>query len=472
MSFGKLIFRVLLFLAPASLLAASGPILVLTNANIVDVRQGIVLPGMTVVIRNGRIDAIAKVGMIQTGRNIKIVNASGKYVIPGLWDMHVHSAGGPAAPWDENVIYPLLVANGVTGIRDMGGDFKLIEDRRKKILRGDLIGPTIVAAGPFLRPGKSNNETVGVNTPEEARQAVDDLKKRGVDFIKILSDLPRAEYFAIAEQCTKRKIPLAGHVPESVSALEAAHVSQKSIEHLSGILLACSSQETQLRTQIVEAIAKQDQTAYAAAQTALLDTYNTDKAQQLFAVFVREHTWQVPTLAWWQAQTAEDDFANPDHLRFVPAWARKDWNPEALRKQAGAELLNRMKVTTQRYMEIVGAINHAGVRLLAGTDGPDPLVLPGFSLHRELELLVASGLTRAQALRAATLSPATFLDKIADYGTVEHGHVADLVILDQDPLTDIRHTQKIDGVVLRGRYFSRGDLDKMLAQVEAAAKKP
>ncbi len=471
MKTGRLILILLLAgLALGRATGSSGPILVLTNANVVDVREGTVLPHITVVIRNGRIEAVAKVGVIDAGHNVKIVNASGKYVIPGLWDMHLHSAGGPAAPWDEKVIYPLLVANGVTGIRDMGGDPTLLEERRKKINRGDLVGPTMVYGGPFLRAGKSDNQTVGINTPEEARQAVDDLKKRGMDFIKILSDLPREEYFAVAEQCRKRKIALAGHVPDAVSALEAAQAGQKSIEHLSGVLLACSSREVELRAKITDAIAKQDQAAYRAAQTALLDSYDAEKARRLFGIFAKESTWQVPTLSWWQARIADDDLAEEDWLRYVPGAARKDWNPGALRKAMAPATLVRIKFTVRRYFEIVREMKAAGVHLLAGTDGPDPLVYPGFSLHHELELLVASGLTPAEALRTATLSPAVFLGKAEDFGAVDRGREADLVILKQNPLADIRNTQKIDAVVLRGKYLSRADLDKMLAGVEVAAK--
>jgi imidazolonepropionase-like amidohydrolase len=464
----QILFLVVLALVRVS--GASGPILVLANANVVDVRAGTVLPHMTVVIHNGRIEGVGKVGMIDTGHNVNVVNASGKYVIPGLWDMHVHTAGGPDAPWDEKVIYPLLVANGITGIRDMGGDPNLLEERRKKIDSGDLTGPTIFYGGPFLRHGKSDNQTVGVNTSDEARRAVDDLKKRGMDFIKILSDLPRDEYFAVAEQCSKRKIPLVGHVPDAVSAVEAAHVDQKSIEHLSGVLLMCSAQEDELRPRILEAIAKQDQKAYSAAQTALLDTYDAGKAKQLFAVFAREDTWQVPTLTWWQAQIADDDLADENWLRYVPGWARKDWNPEALRKAIGPATQVRMKFTVRRYFEIVREMKAAGVHLLAGTDSPDPLVFPGFGLHHELQLLVASGLTPAEALRTATLSPGVFLGRSADFGAVEKGKVADVVLLKENPLADIRNTQKIEAVVLRGKYFSRKDLDKMLAEVEAAAK--
>ena len=213
--------------------------LIFTNVNVVSMRDGSIAPGMTVLIKKGRIAGVAKMGLVTQGRNMQIVNAHGKYMVPGLWDMHVHSAFVTPA-WDEKVIYPLYIANGVTGVRDMGGDPDVLEGRRQGIESGELPGPHILMAGPFLAGGKSDRQTIAANTPEEARQAVDTVKKRGLDFVKILS-VPRDSYFAIAEESAKQKIPFVGHVPYAVSASEASKAGQRSIEHLSGILLACSS---------------------------------------------------------------------------------------------------------------------------------------------------------------------------------------------------------------------------------------
>ncbi len=178
-------------------------------------------------------------------------------MIPGLWDMHVHSAFVSPA-WDEKVIYPLYIANGVTGVRDMGGDPDVLERRRSRIESGELLGPHLIFAGPFLAGGKSDQQTIAVNTPEEARRAVDTVKKQGLDFVKILSNVPRDSYFAIADESAKQKIPFVGHVPYSVSVREASAAGQKSIEHLTGILLACSSREDELRAQGLTALANRD----------------------------------------------------------------------------------------------------------------------------------------------------------------------------------------------------------------------
>ena len=236
--------------------------LIFTNVNVVSMRDGSIAPGMTVVIKQGRITGVAKLSSVAQDRNSQIVNANGKYMVPGLWDMHVHSAF-VSPTWDEKVIYPLYIANGVTGVRDMGGDPDVLEHRRIRIDKGELLGPHIIMAGPFLAAGKSDRQTIAVNTPEEARQAVDAVKKRGLDFVKILS-VPRDSYFAIADESAKQKISFVGHVPYAVSASEAATAGQRSIEHLSGILLACSSQEDEFRTQGLAALAKHDYAGYQA----------------------------------------------------------------------------------------------------------------------------------------------------------------------------------------------------------------
>ena len=220
-------------------------VLIFTNVNVVNVRNGSIAQGLTVVIKKGHITGVAKLGFVASDHNIQIINANGKYMIPGLWDMHVHSAFVSPA-WDEKVIYPLYIANGVTGVRDMGGDPDVLQSRRDRIESGALLGPRLILAGPFLAGAKADKQTISVNTPEEARQAVDTVKKRGLDFVKILS-VPRESYFAIADESKKEKIPFVGHVPYSVSVREASAAGQKSIEHLSGILLACSSREDEIR---------------------------------------------------------------------------------------------------------------------------------------------------------------------------------------------------------------------------------
>jgi hypothetical protein len=334
-----------------------------------------------------------------------------------------------------------------------------------------LLGPRLILAGPFLAGGKSDRQTIAVNTPEDARQAVDAVKKQGLDFVKILSNVPRDSYFAIADESAKQNVPFVGHVPYSVSVREAVTAGQKSIEHLTGVLLACSSREDELRTQELTALAKRDYLAYEKLGPQIISTYDQARAGALFLQLAQSPTWQVPTLVWTEANSRIDDpdLESDPRLKYVPASVRAQWDPAKLRANTSPEELAALKTEAARDLELVKAMHSAGVRFMAGSDGPDPYVFPGFSLHDELDWLVRSGSTPLQALQSATLNPALFLGRIDKYGLVEPEHVADLVLLDANPLDDIRNAGKIFGVVANGKYYSRKDLDIMLQRVEKLA---
>ena len=329
----------------------------------------------------------------------------------------------------------------------------------------------MMIAGPFLNSGKSDTQTLGVNTPDEARQAVDSLKARGMDFIKILSVTPGV-YWPLAEEAKRQHIHFVGHVPAGVSAAEASMMGQKSIEHLSGVVLATSSRESDLRQQIVDAAAKKDSAAYMHAMREALDTYSHQKAWDLFSGFVDHCTWQVPTLVWDVADANVDNpaISTDPRMKYVPRSVARDWDPAKLAQASGAEQLALARKLAAHYMDLVNLMRRAGVLIMAGSDSPDPYVFPGFSLHDELELLVKSGLSATQALQAATFYPALFMTKLNRFGVVEAGHAADLVVLDDDPMKDIANTRKISAVVLGGRYFGRADLDKMLHDTEEIAR--
>jgi imidazolonepropionase-like amidohydrolase len=448
----------------------SQDLLVLVNVNVVMPHEGKVLPNQTVTIKNGII-----VSVVDSDRTPQApqtaIHAKDQYLIPGLWDMHVHTAF-ISPQWDEKILYPLYIANGITGVRDMGGDFELLRQRRARIEKGELLGPHLYVGGPFLVNANSDAQTITVETPKEARAAVDKLKNEDADFIKILSRLSRESYFAIADESKKKHIHFVGHVPSTVSALEASTAGQYSIEHLTGISLACSSQEADLQEKIKTATAHHDWFAYRALQEQAAWTYDKQKTATLFSTFVEHNTWQVPTLIWTKTQSTLDDaeWDTDPRLKYVPASIRQEWDRQTLLKQTPPDILKDSKNEATRGSQLVKAMLKAGVRFMAGSDGPDPYVFPGFSLHDELELLVQSGFTPAQALEAATTNPAVFMEKSNKYGAVEKEHTADLVLLEANPLEDIRNTRKISAVVLGGKYYPRAELDKMLSQVESLAK--
>jgi hypothetical protein len=450
----------------------SSQTLVFTNVNVVDTRYGRILPGMTVVVRDGQIQGVARFGLITETRNVRVINATGQYMIPGLWDMDVHTAD-LSTPWDEKIIYPLYVANGVTGVRDMGGDPDLLERRRQRIEDGTLRGPHILFANQFLSGGESNSRTVALNNPADAPDAVATLKERGVNLVMIRSDLSRESYLAFAEEAAKLKIRFEGPIPDSITAAEASAAGHRSIERLSGIPLGCSSKEDALRRQQAsQAPASQDVARPASVATMAMATYDPGRAWNLFVQLSDNNTWQVPALISGQTMASMGDttLTVDPRLKYVPVSIRREWELERLLVRTSPDALEREKKQSARELELVNTMRRAGVQFMAGSDGPGPYVFPGFSLHAELEWLVQVGFTPTQALQSATLDPALFLAKLDKFGVVEAGHAADLVLLEANPLEDIRNTSKIAAVIVTGKYYSRQDLDKMLAQVAETAR--
>ncbi len=408
-----------------------------------------------------------------------MIEAKGKFLIPGLWDMHIHL--GP-----PEIFFPLLVANGITGVREMftGIPMPAIRGWRARAEVPRIVAPGFLDGPPMLSGGPPAPGAFAVATAEQGREAVHLLAASGVDFLKVYNSIPREAYFAIAAEARALGIPFAGHVPEAVSPAEASDAGQRSQEHLINILLACSTNEEALRaarvsTMLSEQISGEERMRLLAfpRTEGLFDTYSETKAAALFQTFVKNGTWQTPTLVLLEgfARARDDDFIKDPRRKYLPkAWIA-EWDPRTtffLKDLSAADydaLNARVHALLERYEKLVGDMHHAGVEFLAGTDanGRNP-VFPGFGLHEELALLVKSGLTPLEALQSATRNAARYFGG-ADFGTIERNKSGDLVLLNADPLADIRNTEKIDSVVMRGRYYSREDLDALLARVAALA---
>ena len=453
--------------------AAAPPPLVFTHATVIDMTGAPPRFDTTVIVRGNRIDAIGKAGKVRVPRGAKVVDASGKFLIPGLWDMHVH--------FDEiERSLPLFVANGVTGVRNMGGDLDSLVRWEKEIATGRLLGPGIVSGGPILDgpDPAAHGPTISVGTAAEARQAVSDLARRGARFVKVYDRLPREAYFAIVDEAKRARIPVVGHVPLAVSTMEASDAGQRSIEHLGTILEGASSQSRELRRLEATAPPPRDPSDFprriAARGERMLDTYDEKTARELFARLARNQTWQVPTLIVKYTQTFVDDLARAGDPRekYVPAPDREWWSPQKnfFARYRTPEYIVLKKRLYRKELELVGSLHRAGVPLMTGTDLSSAWVFAGFSLHDELALFVEAGLTPMEALAAATRNPAIFFNELATAGTIERGKRADLVLLDADPLADIKNTRRIRAVVRNGRYLPREELDRLLAGVEASAR--
>ena len=462
--------RAILWLLLAGLVAicpaqSSQPsVVTIVNATVIDVTGGPPLLHRTVVVRSGKIEDIHYfIGAKEKSAGVQ-VNATGKFLIPGLWDMHVHMVFGDWFPRGKEITLPLFVANGITGVRDMGGELEVLQQWRKEIAAGTLIGPRIVMSGPMLDgPQPRFPSSIAIKNPDDGHRAVDDLKKRGADFIKLQSLIPREAVFAIADEAKKQGITFVGHVPDSVRASEMSNAGQKSFEHLIGIFEGASPLED-------------DFIKGPKSEGKFLSTYDPDRAAKLFALLAKNQTWQCPTLVWERGGNLIElsDFAKDTRAKYIPAyWKDVSWKrfTDQIVHEFNTDDLATRRRFVEKELEMVKTMHSAGIPFLAGTDTPPGVyIFPGFSLHEELQRFVAAGFTPVEALQTATINPAKFFGKENELGTIEKGKLADLVLLDANPLDDIRNTQKISGVVVNGHYLSRSDLDKVLTGVEQAAK--
>lgn len=433
-------------------------------------------PDSTVVIVDSRIAAVGPSSSLKIPGGTRVIDGSGKFLIPGLADMHVHLMGAGEPTGSREFILPLLIANGITTVRDMGGGVSYLKQLRQEIASGDRVGPQILFTGPYLDGDPPYfHPSIVVRNAQDAAAAVQQLKSEGVDFIKVQSRLQPEAYSAIAEETRRARMRFVGHVPDAISARAASEAGQASIEHLTGVLLACSTREDELRRRQLAAPPAQGSVSKSlqrqrAWQQDLLDSYSDQKAAQLFKTFVANRTWQVPTfplLIHLAYLTPETDLADDPRLKYVPSSVRKNWDEgrrENLAYQLAVEYEMRRKLV-QSSLSVVKQMYAAGVPMMAGTDTAAPNVFPGFSLHEDLFYFVQAGLTPMQALQAATARPAEFLGRTVEQGTIAPGKRADLVVLNANPLDDIRNTQRIDAVIVSGRFLNREELDALLAKV-------
>lgn len=458
---GFLLLPFLLF--EASRVAAAT--LVFTHAAVIDVKSGRCERERTVVIDGNRVAAIGKTGKVPIPANALIVDASGKFLIPGLWDMHAHTLTDRRYEY----AFPLLVANGITGVREMGSNLAIetVNEIRRDVASGKLAGPRFGALTYRILdgPGTQLGTAVAVGTPADGRRFVREYKESGADFIKPYNQLSRDVYLAIVDEARRQHIPLEGHVPFSMTAAEVSDLGQRTFEHNFGVIHSCSTEGAAL---LEETRAKGVPWVQTEARAAL--TYDARLAAGLFRRLARNGTWSCPTLSFQKLALLDEDQRAAIAARYIPPTQVATWRTgyERLQRNLPAEARPARYAVLRR---IVVEMHRAGVGILAGTDTGAFFAVPGFSLHDELEELVKAGLTPLDALRSATLNPAIFLHQEKESGTVAKGKFADLLLLDANPLDDISNTRRIAAVVLNGRLFDRKTLDAMLAAVEAAAHK-
>ena len=462
---------------------ARAPTVAIRDVTVVDVSDGSLHPGYTVLVAGNRIGAVGPNDKVRVSEDAVIVEASGGYLIPGLWDMHVHSVANVAVDRASEAVaardwhFALLLAHGITGVRNMNDGtadltLELSSSIKRRLEEGSLRGPPrFLAAGPSLDgdPPLGSNPVV-VRTAAEARAAVQQLASNGADLVKVYENLSREAYFAIMDEARRRRIAVDGHVPFRITPEEVAAAGQRTAEHPEAIAAGCSTAAEAERKRFASVLAdynslSKDEKFLAMFRhvRALYDSRDPAACTSTIEAFRRNGVAvTVDLLAYHHVVNATQVLADSARMRLVPAAIRRNW--ESLNaSEATREFQAILRPIVPLELENVRLLNEAGVVLLAATDVGVPFQVPGFSLHLELERLVEAGLTPLEALQTATLNPARVLKMSESLGAVEAGKLADLVLLDANPIENIRNTQKIRAVVADGRLYRRADLDQLLA---------
>lgn len=447
-----------------------------TGVTVIDATGAPPRPNQTVVVVDRTITTVGPAAQVPLPTGARLHELSGKYLIPGLTDMHVHSESETDDPRHFASLY---VANGVTAVREMWGRPELHEIRRK-VRSGELLGPRMTIASPLLDgvpslwsdvPGAS---ALAVGTPEQARRAVRESAEAGADFIKVYSRLTPQAYRAILDEARRYDLTVAGHRSDHLPFVEQIESGQRSFEHLFGLWPAASSDLDRLEAALarietspefhlgdwLRQVGRLEGRAVAA--------FDRAAAAKVFERLVAADVAYTPTLVVHSVIDRPESFRLDDErMQYLVPGTPESWDFLRTHLYCGggrsSEDAAQRETLPDWRRAIVAAMDEAGVRLLAGTDSVGPGLFPGFSLHSELEELVAAGLSPMRALQTATLEPARFLGRERWAGTVEAGRVADLVILDADPLADIRNTRSIHAVVVDGHHVGPEQRRDLLA---------
>lgn len=447
----------------ASPLSAQGPAvdLLMTNARVVDVESGSIVAGRAIAIRGDTIVAIVPMSSAGQFRARRTVNASGRYVLPGLWDMHMHFGGGPALIAENRALLPLFVAHGIVAVRDAAGDLsESVLAWRDSVARGLMDGPTIFTSGPKIEGRNSIwPGDIEIDTRAGVDSALDALQARRVDFIKLTDNTLTPDLFRYAlREIRTRGLKSSAHIPQVVPVREAVELGLGSIEHLSYAIRGGAERDG------------------APPPTDVLAQFDSANAMALYRVMAARGTAITPTLniSRTLAYLDTESHANDPYLRYIGPGLRATYQGRVDRAaQASAAAIKRRHEVHEFTAARLPMLQAAGVMILTGTDAGflNSFDYPGVGLHDELQLMVKAGLSPLQAIRGATINGARFLNRSTRHGTITVGKAADLLLLDRNPLADISATRAIRGVVMRGVYHDRAALDAMLRETAARVER-
>lgn len=455
------IFLLLLFIPIISIAQSD---LVIRHINIVDVKTGNIKSKQYILINNKKIVTI-HIDNNNLKFSEKQIDGKNKYLIPGLWDMHSHNNGD--INYTKNFIIPIMLANGVTGLRDMWGMKEEIT-LRDSINKGLIIAPRMVIGTPLVNgPTTFFEGSVSIKNAEQVPAIVDSLQNIGYDFLKIYSHLRSDIFNALAAYCKQKKFLIAGHVPVGVTAEEASNAGMQSFEHLFGLRKSVADNSNQRCKEWENEVS--DTSDFAALLKVLMKSeslslpFNSAMAKKLAATLVANHTAVVPTItALFGVCLDIDSLKKITPLTYVMPSEEKMWYDTRA-------IINFDKGLGKNSLQLLNFLHKQGVMILAGTDNENPFVLQGVSIHNELQYYVQAGLNPLQALQTATINPAIFLHRENELGTVDVGKFADLVILNDNPLKDIVNTKKIDAVIMNGTLIDKAQIEQMLKKLKEEA---
>ena len=455
---------------------------VLEHASIIDVSNGKIMTDQIVIIEGNKITQIGQIDSINYPDPPIKIDCDGMFLIPGLWDMHVHTQ-------DPYLYSKLYIANGITGIRDMGGndpgtkaalsdDFKNVAQWRQRISGGELLGPRVIAARSIIDgpPGFWPGLKV-VSNIKEAVQAVKDDKQAGADFIKVYSLLQEREFKAVAVEAQDQGLEVAGHLSEYVSIEDALQAGQRTIEHFSEgrYLVLTSSNSEEIGVRYLSALTtvadlKETWHGWLTLLVEAASNHDTVKGKKLVQLLANSKSWQVPTWRNLRNSFLDPNVPKPDKSMedYVPLKVKKMWAAHPLNSglKDDSQLSDLAHEILPTMRDLLAEMREADVHFMAGSDSGNPDLVPGFALHTELHDLVAdAGFSPLEALQMSTLRPAEFLGKTDELGTIEEGKIADMVILRANPLENINNTREIEAVFVNGEYLNRGKLDSLLNDV-------
>lgn len=456
----------------------------IVNVAVVHPEKGLI-ENQTVIIQGEKILKVVSSEELKLSPENTIIDGTGKYLMPGLWDAHVHFA------YMENLapsMFDLFLGYGITSVRDTGGRMDFVKMWKDKALANQSEAPRVMIAGPLLdgMPNVYDGSTpqrpplsVGLPTLESVENKINELDSLGVDLLKAYEMLTPEQFALITKIAKEKGLKVTGHVPLSMDVISASNAGLNSMEHMRNLELSCASNADELWQERLQVLKAEKDSAGGVLRSRIhelqretaVKNYDENKANEVLAVLAKNETWQIPTLALSAFLTNKhfEDTEWKESLKFLPEAIEAEWKTSAATVAATPVTLFRVQYSDWS-LNMVNKIHETKIEIMAGTDCPIAMLTPGLSLHEELEMLVQAGLTPLEALKTATINPARYFNLENELGLVKEGMWADLVLLDANPIENIAHTKSINAVVKNGKYMDKNELNGILKRARNPVK--